>query len=144
MRTGKPNLAAIARALRAVVLAWVTAACTQQAAQQTRLFEPLNPTEAATMVAQGREIAVTQCGSCHAVRRDDQSPRADAPPLRLVFDRYDSAALAGNLMIGVHVGHPDMPVFHMGPRAVDSLVEYLYSIRATDDDHLAPVRPPDR
>ena len=119
-----------------------TAACTGP--QRAQPFEPLSPAEAAVMVAEGREIAVTQCGSCHAVGRNDDSPRGDAPPLRLAFERYDSAALAGNLMIGVHVGHPDMPVFHMGPRAVDSLVEYLYSIRATEDDHLAPVQPPDR
>jgi mono/diheme cytochrome c family protein len=115
------------------MLAWVTAACAEQASDRTRLFAELSPAERAIMVAEGREIAMSQCGRCHAVGRNDNSPRADAPPLRLAFERYDSAALAGNLMIGVHVGHPDMPVFHMGPRAVDSLVEYLYSIRASEE-----------
>jgi mono/diheme cytochrome c family protein len=114
------------------MLTWAMAACTGQTPHRTRLFEPLSPAEAAVMVAEGREIAVTQCGSCHGVGQTDHSPRADAPPLRLAFERYDSSALAGNLMIGVHVGHPDMPIFHMSPRAVDSLVEYLYSIRTSE------------
>lgn len=118
--------------LGAATLAWAMAACAEQAPDTSRLFQPLSPAEAAVMVAEGRQIAVSQCGRCHAVERNDDSPRADAPPLRLVFERYDSAALAGNLMIGVHVGHPDMPVFHMGPRTVDSLVEYLYSIRTSE------------
>ena len=58
--------------------------------------------------------------ACHAVGREDASPRADAPPLRTVLERYDSAALAGNMMIGVRVGHPDMPLFHMGPEGADA------------------------
>lgn len=84
------------------------------------------------MIEEGREIATSQCGVCHAVGSEDASPRADAPPLRSVLDRYDSAALAGNMMIGVRVGHPDMPLFHMGPRGADALVEYLYSIRVPE------------
>lgn len=84
------------------------------------------------MIAEGRDIAVNQCGACHAAGADDASPRPDAPPLRDILDRYDSAALAGNMLIGARVGHPDMPLFQMGPRGADSLVEYLYSIRASD------------
>lgn len=97
-------------------------------------FEPLTSAERAAMIEQGREIATSQCGNCHAVGLADDSPRLDAPPLRGVLERYDSAALAGNLMIGVRVGHPDMPLFHMGPGGVDALVEYLYSIRTIEHD----------
>lgn len=113
----------------ALSLATTLTAC---AAKPAPLYEPLAPAERAAMVAEGREIAVSQCSACHATGVDDASPRADAPPLRDVLERYDSAALAGNMMIGVRVGHPDMPLFHMGPRGVDSLVEYLYSIRTTE------------
>ncbi len=81
------------------------------------------------MVEEGREIAASQCASCHAVGLHDESPRADAPPLRSVLERYDPSALTGNMMMGVRVGHPDMPLFHMGPHGADALVEYLYSIR---------------
>jgi mono/diheme cytochrome c family protein len=117
------------RRLLITLLATAAAAC---AAQPEPLHQPLAPAERAAMAAEGREIAVSQCGACHAAGVDDASPRADAPPLRDILERYDSAALAGNMMIGVRVGHPDMPLFHMGPRGVDSLVEYLYSIRTTE------------
>ncbi len=116
--------------LLVTLLAATAAAC---AAQPAQLYEPLAPSERAVLVAEGREIAVSQCSACHATGVDDASSRADAPPLRDIFERYDSAALAGNMMIGVHVGHPDMPLFHMGPRGVDALVEYLYSIRTTEE-----------
>jgi mono/diheme cytochrome c family protein len=112
-----------------LLLAGVVAAC---AGRAEPFYEPLAPAERAAMVAEGREIAVSQCGGCHATGVADASPRADAPPLREILERYDSGALAGNLMIGVRVGHPDMPLFHMGPRGVDSLVEYLYSIRTAE------------
>lgn len=117
------------RFLLATMLAAATGAC---ASQPEPLYQPLAPGERAAMVAEGREIAVSQCGGCHATGVADASPRADAPPLREILERYDSGALAGNLMIGVRVGHPDMPLFHMGPRGVDSLVEYLYSIRTAE------------
>ena len=108
---------------------FATAVC---AAQTPPLFEPISPTERAALVAEGHDIAQSQCRACHAVGRADISPRRDAPPLRSVLDRYDSSALAMNLMIGVRVGHPDMPLYHMGPRGVDALVEYLYAIRTPD------------
>lgn len=108
------------------VVALAAAACTTRAPPR---FEPLTPAERTALIEEGREIATSQCASCHAVGLADTSPRPDAPPLRTVLERYDSAALTGNLMIGARVGHPDMPVFHMGPRSADALVEYLYSIR---------------
>ena len=52
--------------------------------------------------------------------------------VRDAIERYDSAALTGNMMIGVRVGHPDMPLFHMGPRSADALVEYINSIRVRE------------
>jgi len=102
------------------------AACAEQPRPQ---FEPLASAERAALVAEGREIAASQCSTCHAVGLHDLSPRADAPPLRDALERYDSAALTGNMMIGVRVGHPDMPLFHMGPRSADALVEYINSLR---------------
>jgi len=109
------------------VVALAAAACTTQT--QAR-FEPLTPAQRTALIQEGREIATSQCASCHAVGLADTSPRPDAPPLRSVLERYDSAALTGNLMIGVRVGHPDMPLFYMGPRGADALVEYLYSMRS--------------
>jgi mono/diheme cytochrome c family protein len=120
---------ALASTIAAVLALWNSACVTRPAPW----IEPLAPAARAALIEEGREIAANQCGACHAVGRNDLSSRADAPPLRNVLDRYDSAALAGNLMIGVRVGHADMPLFHMGPRGADALVEYLYSIRSPDE-----------
>jgi mono/diheme cytochrome c family protein len=102
------------------------------AEQPRRQFEPLAPGERAALIEEGRQIAASQCSTCHAVAANDVSPRTDAPPLRNAIQRYDSAALTGNMMIGVRVGHPDMPLFHMGPGSADALVEYINSIRTPE------------
>jgi mono/diheme cytochrome c family protein len=120
------------RAAMIFAMAVVTAACAAQ--NLPPLFTPLSDAERAALVTEGRHIAQSQCRACHAVGADDVSPRHDAAPLRDILQGYDSAALAGNLMIGVRVGHPDMPQFHLGPREADALVEYLDAIRAEPQD----------
>lgn len=110
-------------------------AVTACAEQTARHFNPLAPAERAVLIVEGHDIAASQCSSCHAVGLHDQSPRSDAPPLRDAIQRYDSAALTGNMMIGVRVGHPDMPLFHMGPRAADALVEYINSLRDREQEN---------
>lgn len=110
----------------------VLGACAEQSPRQ---FNPLAPAERAALIVEGRDIAASQCSSCHAVGLHDLSPRRDAPPLRDAIQRYDSAALTGNMMIGVRVGHPDMPLFHMGPRAADALVEYINSLREREPEN---------
>lgn len=83
----------------------------------------------ASTLADGRTIAETECGGCHAVGRDDSSPRSDAPPLRYVLSHYPSEPLADAFVEGLKVGHPDMPQFQMNPQGVDSLLAYLQSIQ---------------
>lgn len=119
--------------LKASLFAPIAAVALSACAEQARLpYEPLAPAERAALIREGRQIAITQCSSCHAVGATDMSPRADAPPLRDAIERHDSAALTGDMMIGVRVGHPDMPLFHMGPRSADALVEYINSLRAPE------------
>jgi mono/diheme cytochrome c family protein len=113
-------------ALAAAILAMSAGAC---ATPPAPLYTPLSPAERARLIADGRDIAMRHCAACHAVGPTDASPRQDAAPLRIMLERYDSGALAGNLMIGVRVGHPDMPLFQLSPRGADALVEYLYAIR---------------
>ncbi len=87
----------------------------------------------ADVVRDGREIAETQCGSCHATGATGASPRADAPVFRHVLARYNAAPLSEALITGIKVGHPDMPLFEMNPKGVDSLVAYLKSIQTAPD-----------
>jgi len=77
----------------------------------------------------GKLVAQRECSSCHAVGTEGASPRADAPLFRIILSRYHSDTLETELVHGIKLGHPDMPVFQMNPKAVDDLVVYLKSIQ---------------
>jgi mono/diheme cytochrome c family protein len=79
-------------------------------------------------VEEGRDIAVSKCGGCHAVDDADQSPRPDAPPMKSLLAGYNPEALADDLIDGVKLGHQDMPEFDFTVIATDALVTYLMSI----------------
>ncbi len=80
-------------------------------------------------LAEGRAIAASQCAICHAIGPQGDSPRSDAPPLRHVLGRYNTASLEMDLMEGMRVGHADMPRFEFDPLTVDSLIIWLESIQ---------------
>jgi mono/diheme cytochrome c family protein len=58
--------------------------------------------------AAGRRIAQQNCGECHAVGRGP-SPLADAPPFRLLYQRYGSRTLGDLLQEGMLAGPRDGP-----------------------------------
>ena len=87
------------------------------------------PTDADS-IADGREIAVTQCSSCHALDQET-SPRPGPPPLRYVLSIHNPESLAEDFRAGIHVGHPDMPDFEFGDLGMDVLLSYLISIQET-------------
>ena len=82
----------------------------------------------AELVAMGRDLAVTQCSSCHAIDNERISPRPEAPPMLSLLQRYEPDMLANDLIEGVRVGHDDMPHFDMTVIAADALIAYLKSI----------------
>ena len=88
----------------------------------------------AEMIESGREAVEMQCTACHAMGADDQSPRADAPPLKTVLANYAPEALATDFREHIHVGHPDMPDFDFGPIGTDHVLAYLESIQVTPVD----------
>lgn len=98
---------------------------------------PKSEGAAADVVRDGREIAETQCGTCHATGETGASPRADAPVFRHVLARYKAEPLSEALITGIKVGHPDMPLFEMNPKGVDSLIAYLKSIQTPADSEAA-------
>lgn len=85
------------------------------------------PTDADS-IADGREIAQNLCSICHGLDQDD-SLRADAPPLRYVLSIYRPESLAEDFRSGIHVGHEDMPDFVFGDLGMDVLLSYLVSIQ---------------
>jgi mono/diheme cytochrome c family protein len=78
--------------------------------------------------AAGRQLAVEQCSSCHAIDDASHSPNRDAPPMKTLLSRYNPDSLANDLIEGVRVSHGDMPVFDFNVIAADSLIAYLETI----------------
>jgi mono/diheme cytochrome c family protein len=87
-------------------------------------------------IAAGRRIAQQNCGECHAVGRGP-SPLPDAPPFRLLYQRYGSRTLGDLLQEGMLAGprdeaaqpmHPRMPVVKLDPDQVSDLTVYLASL----------------
>ncbi|MFN3868001.1 MAG: c-type cytochrome [Hyphomicrobiaceae bacterium] len=85
----------------------------------------------------GRAIVTEHCARCHAVGMNDQSPHAEAPPFRVVVDRYPSEDLAEALAEGLVSGHPDMPVFQFSVPQIEGFIAYL------DDLYLQGLAPPE-
>jgi mono/diheme cytochrome c family protein len=79
--------------------------------------------------SRGREIAETNCGSCHAIAATGDSPAPEAPPFRTLSRNYRVDTLEEALAEGISVGHPAMPQFEFAPDDVDALIAYLRSIQ---------------
>jgi len=88
----------------------------------------VNAETQADFVAKGLAIATANCGRCHALGETDQSPHKEAPPFRLVVERYPSENLAEALAEGIVSGHPDMPVFRFQPDEIEAFLAYLDSL----------------
>jgi mono/diheme cytochrome c family protein len=94
--------------------------------------------DAVALIDDGRAIAEEQCGRCHAPGTEGASPRADAPPFRTILSRYRADTLTEELISGIKLGHPDMPLFELNPQGVDDLVAYLKSIQEPTAPNSAP------
>lgn len=77
----------------------------------------------------GELIADSHCARCHAVGRTGDSPHPDAKPFRRLSENYPVGDLAESFAEGIIVGHPDMPMFVLGPHEIDALIAYLESIQ---------------
>lgn len=80
------------------------------------------------LVERGRQIAERQCASCHAVGMEGESPDPAAPALRDLYRRYSLEDVRLAFSRGVHIGHPDMPIFHLDEAETEGLLAYLTSI----------------
>lgn len=91
-----------------------------------------------SIVEDGRAIAEAQCARCHAVGAFGDSPRPDAPALRVILSRYRADVLEEELDNGIKLGHPDMPRFQLNPQGVSALVAYLKSIQTPPAEKAKP------
>lgn len=89
-------------------------------------------------VAAGRRIAEQNCGGCHATGAGP-SPLADAPPFRLLHQRYPPEGLGRLLQEGMiapaeprdeapTVYHPRMPLTHLDTEQIGQLRIFLQSL----------------
>lgn len=79
-------------------------------------------------VAEGERLLADNCGRCHAIGKEDDSPLPIAPPFRRVLKIYDASALEEALAEGLITGHPDMPEFVFPPEQVGSIISYLHTL----------------
>jgi mono/diheme cytochrome c family protein len=108
---------AIMRLASAFLSLVLLAACVAPAREQSRLE------------VRGRELAQTNCSSCHAVGASGESPAPEAPSFRTLSQNYRVATLEEALAEGISVGHPAMPQFAFGPEDAHAMVVYLESIQ---------------
>ncbi len=85
---------------------------------------------AGSLVARGSEILTRDCGSCHAVGRQGDSPLAKAPHFRELGQRFPIESLAEALAEGIMTGHPEMPELSYEPPDIDAILAYLEDIQA--------------
>ena len=65
------------------------------------------------------------CAQCHAVDKTSESPRANAPSLRMLRLKYHVADLQRPLLTGIH---PAMPLFRLHPHQVEDVMVYLRTL----------------
>ncbi len=78
-------------------------------------------------VSAGRRLAQRACGECHAIAETGASPLSDAPPFRLLYQRFDVANLPLALDEGMLVGHPRMPTTRLDDDEIVYLTAFLKS-----------------
>lgn len=83
-------------------------------------------------VTLGRELLETYCTACHNIEAAGDSPHEEAPPFRVLHERYELDWLEEGLVEGLVSGHPDMPEFEFDPVQAQSIVAYIKSLNAED------------
>jgi mono/diheme cytochrome c family protein len=76
----------------------------------------------------GRVLVLENCATCHAIDRFSESTHPEAPPFRILSQRYALEGLEEALAEGIVTGHPDMPEFIASPRQIDGIIAYIGSI----------------
>jgi cytochrome c len=80
-------------------------------------------------MSRGEALVTAHCGMCHAAGRTGTSPHPEAPPFRLLGQRYPIESLEEALAEGLMTGHPEMPEFMFAPRDVGAIIRYLQSVQ---------------
>jgi len=79
-------------------------------------------------VEKGRMFAEKNCGKCHALGLDGESPHEAAPAFRTFGEKWPVESLAESLAEGIVTGHADMPEFVLTPEEIGDFLGYLRSL----------------
>jgi cytochrome c len=77
---------------------------------------------------QGKRLALTHCGRCHALDKVSPSPFRPAPPFRDLHKRYPVDSLQEALGEGLVTGHPAMPEFRFDSDQVGDFIAFLKTL----------------
>lgn len=86
------------------------------------------------LLERGAEVLATDCGGCHAVGREGESPLEKAPRFRDLGKRFPVESLAEALAEGIMTGHPEMPERSYEPAEIDAILAYLESIQGEESN----------
>jgi mono/diheme cytochrome c family protein len=78
--------------------------------------------------SRGKVILQQNCGRCHAVEADGESPLKQAPPMRDIYTRFDPRELQAELREGMVSKHRAMPQIDFSDEDVDAILAYLYAL----------------
>jgi mono/diheme cytochrome c family protein len=79
----------------------------------------------ADVLEDGRQLAESMCGTCHAISPDDETENAEAPRFTEIAGRYSVWNLQEALAEGIVVGHEGMPAFTLHPEQINALLSYM-------------------
>ena len=114
----------------------IVAAQVGPAATEGRTVQRTVPSRSA-QIRVGRQVAVMNCQTCHAIGRTGLSANVSAPQFRYLSRKYPIDNLAEAFAEGVLVGHSVMPQFEFAPDQVTGLMAYLKSIQVPQRPHRA-------
>lgn len=76
-------------------------------------------------VQRGESFAQTHCARCHAIGGAGDSPLPNAPPFRMLHQRYPIESLEEAFAEGIRTGHRAMPEFVLAREQIGDLIAYL-------------------
>ena len=81
------------------------------------------------VIAYGKALVEANCAACHGIGATDESHHPDAPPFRVLWERYPIDALEESFVEGIAVGPPDMPQFTATPQQIAAILDYIASLQ---------------
>ncbi len=91
--------------------------------------QTVSPRKEPTQNERGEKLLASNCSGCHAIGRAGISPHSEAPPFRVLGQRYPIESLEEALGEGLVSGHPEMPEFRFTPADVGAIIAYLKSVQ---------------